>query len=277
MPRGLRLTDTALPAEIVYDLAQILQLGDGAFIVGGQALNLWAEHYSRTEELAAYGPYTSKDIDYFGHRHAAQKLADALDGELLIPDGDDHTPQTAIVRAMVGGRNIEIDFLWNVKGVKSQSLIGQAVELRLTVRLAEAVGQLRIPVMHPFHCMQSRLANVIELGRNTDLARRQLEASPIILREYLDDMLGAGQVKHVTGVLQALRDYLLSDPNGRKAHRVMANDPARILDHFQHDERIDARWRERSLASMRRTIASRRTAWGALTERLMTALQSKRL
>jgi hypothetical protein len=121
--------------------------------------------------------------------------------------------------------------------------------------------------MHPFHCLQSRLANVVELGRNTELARRQLEASPIVLREYLFEMLADGHHKHVTGVLQALYRYLLSG-TGRRAHKEMKNDPADILAAFQDDERLDPRWRERSLASMRRTIAERRTAWGALKARL---------
>jgi hypothetical protein len=54
-----------LSAKIVYRLASILTLSDGAFIVGGQALNIWAERYSAVAELADFGPYTSKDIDYF--------------------------------------------------------------------------------------------------------------------------------------------------------------------------------------------------------------------
>lgn len=251
-----------LDPEIVYDIAGILQLSDKAFIVGGQALNLWAERYSHVEELAAYGPYTSKDIDYFGHQAAAQKLADALNGELLIPDADDHTPQTAVVRAIIAMQQVEIDFLWHVKGVDDKSLVTQAIDLKLTVRVNGRLGVLHVPIMHPFHCMQSRLANVVELGRTTELAQRQLEASAIVLREYLSEMLDNGKHKHVTGVLQALFNYLMCG-TGRRAHKVMKNDPAEILAAFQDDERLDARWRKLSLASMRRTIEERRTAWRA--------------
>lgn len=224
-------------------------------------MNLWAERYSHVRELAAYGPYTSKDIDYFGRRQAAQKLADALHGQLLIPDSDDHTPQTAVVKAQIDGQDVEIDFLWHVKGVDEASLVKQAVEVKMTVRLADRTGELRVPIMHPFHCMQSRLANVLELGRRTELSLRQLEASPIVLREYLSELLDCGEHKHVTGVLQALYDYLLSHQNGRKAHKTMKNDPALILTAFQNDERLDARWREMSLASMRQVVDDRRTAW----------------
>lgn len=275
MPRGLRLNEGSLAPEIVYDLAQILQLSDHAFIVGGQALNLWAERYSHVGELAAYGPYTSKDIDYFGYREAAQKLATALNGTLSIPQGDDHTPQTAIVRAKIGDQEIEIDFLHHVKGVQAPNLEKQAVEMILTVRTSAHRGDLRIPIMHPLHCMQSRLANVVDLNRTQDLALRQLEASPIVLREYLSEMLDAQAHKHVTGVLQVLHDYLLTDPTGRKAHRVMKNDPARIFDHFKDDERLDERWRRHSLSSMRSKIEDRRTAWGEFKATIARAVSRK--
>lgn len=245
-----------------------MQLSDRAFIIGGQALNLWAERYSHVQALAEYGPYTSKDLDYFGHREAAEKLAEALGGTVAIPTGDDHTPQTAVVRATIHGKQVEIDFLYHVKGVKSDSLQKQAVQLVLTVRIAAGTGELYLPIMHPLHCMQSRLANVVELGRTSDLARRQLEASAVVLGEYLSERLDDGGQKHVTGVLQSLHHYLLTDPTGRKAHQHMSNDPAAILDRFADDERLDERWRRFNLTSMRGKIRRRRTAWGATVERL---------
>lgn len=199
-------------------------------------------------------------------------MATALDGQVLIPDPDDHTPQTAIVKATIGGQEITIDFLWNIQGVDHVSLEKQAVEIILTVRAGERNGELRVPIMHPLHCMQSRIANVTALHRDTELARRQLEASPIVLREYLSEVLGNGQHKHVTGVLQALYAYLISDPNGRQAHKIMANDPAEVLCHFQKDERLDERWRNKSLGSMLSTVADRRTAWGAMKARINSAI-----
>ena len=245
---------------------------DDAFIVGGQALNLWAERYSHVAQLEAYGPYTSKDIDYFGRRKAAEKLAKALGGHVAIPDGDNHTPQTAIVHANIGGNPIEIDFLWHVMGVDDAKLQKQAVQIQMEVRLPDGNAKLHIPIMHPFHCMQSRLANVVQLGRKTDLARNQLEASPIVLREFLLEQLRDGHIKHVTGVLQALYDYLSGDIVGRKAHKHMLNDPALILDAFQDDNRLDERWREKSLRSVRRSLHRRRTALGSMAARIEKAL-----
>lgn len=243
-------------------------MSDDAFIVGGQALNLWAERYSHVAELDAYGPYTSKDIDYFGQREAAEKLANALGGSVAIPDADDNTPQTAIVHAELDGQPIEIDFLWHVMGVDDVKLKKQASQIKMHIRLPEGTAELHVPIMHPFHCLQSRLANVVQLGRSTDLALNQLNASPIVLREFLLEQLDNRQSKHVTGVLQVLYDYLSSDIVGRKAHKHMKNDPAKLLDAFQNDERLDERWREKSLLSMRKSLAHKRSAWRAMAERI---------
>jgi hypothetical protein len=180
---------------------------------------------------------------------------------LLIPHSDDRTPQTAIVKATLGGQNVEIDFLWHIQGVDTGSLEKQAVEMRMTVRAGSRVGEMLVPIMHPLHCMQSRLANVVTLDRDTDLARRQFEASPIVLREYLFEVLANGGHRHVTSVLQGLSEYLLSDPVGRKAHNEMKNDPAAIFHQLENDERLDERWREKMLMAIRERIAVRREAW----------------
>lgn len=232
--------------------------------MGGQALNIWAERYSHVAELADFGPYTSKDIDYFGQRDAAAKLAKAIGGRLRIPQMNDATPQSAIVEATIDGHDIEIDFLTHVLGVEDAGLKKAAVNIVLQVRTEEGIGTLKVPIMHPFHCLQSRIANIVTLHRKQDVALRQLEASPIVLREYISEMLAAGDHREATDTLEQIFAYLRSDVVGKGAYRIMKNDPADILDYFAEDERIDARYREKSLANMRRQIAERRSAWGRM-------------
>src|SRR5271168_1561867 len=100
---------THLDPEDVIAIASVLNLGDEAFIVGGQASNLWAERYAtRAPELWDYGPFTSKDIDYYGHKEVAQKLADALGGTVIFPTIDYATPNSAIVEVTVHGKPITI-------------------------------------------------------------------------------------------------------------------------------------------------------------------------
>lgn len=227
-------------------------------------MNLWAEQYSYAKELSYYGPYTSKDLDYFGRKDAAEKLAAALGGRVRTPELNDATPQSAIVEAEVQGELIEIDFLNHVLGVNADVMQRSAVELILAVRTASGDGTLTVPIMHPLHVLQSRIANVVELKRTSDLASRQLNAAPIVLREYISTMLDLGEHREATATLEQLFEYLRSHLNGRRAHKVMANDPAAILDHFAEDPRIDERYRAHTLSNMRAQLRERRSRWGRI-------------
>lgn len=180
---------------------------------------------------------------------------------MLLPRLDDHTPESARVEAIIDGHRIEVDFLTHVQGVPDDRLQKSAADLTFKVRAGEGVTELKVPIMHPFHCLRSRIANVVELRRTDDTAKRQLEA-PIVLRAYINEMLEAGRERDATGTLQALFDYLRSDPTGRKADTIMDNDPADIFQRFVQDERIDQRYRDHNLATMQRQIAESRTARG---------------
>lgn len=262
------MTNGHLPPRAVIDIAKILGDDERAFVVGGQALNLWAEYYSqRAAELLEFRPYTSKDIDYFGQRAVAEKLAAGLGGSIDVPSPDDTTFQTAIVHATVQGIDIDIDFLSHVKGVQ-RGLEAGVVDLILPYVHEGAEAELAIRLMHPLHCLQSRVANVIDLGRNDGTSLRQLAAAPIVLREFIVESLDDGEEREAIDILRALFEYLKSDINGRKAHRVLRYDPIDILRHFVDDGRLDTRWRERSLTNMIAQLEGKRTILG----RVLTAL-----
>lgn len=240
-----------VPRDLVVELASILRLEDGAFLIGGQALNLWAEHYhSRADELHEFGPYTSKDIDYFGHLDAAEKLAAALDGEIRTPKIGDATPHTAIVKAQFQGQLLEIDFLDTVLGVDPTIMQHFAVNLAVPMTLGGTSGQILIPVMNPVHCLQSRVANVMKLGRRSLLAEKQLQASPIIVREYLKELLDGGHLKAVHAAACGLFEYFRSDPEGRRSLHVFRHDPLRSFEVLRSDGRLDVRYREKTIQPM---------------------------
>lgn len=256
--------DYLTTSDVVY-LASIIGVEDGVFIVGGQSLNLWAERYSdRFPELDAYGPFTSKDIDYFGHRQAAAKLANALDGELLCPSMDDATPNTAVVRATINGRLVVIDFIASVLGIMHvDHLKRHAVQITARMRGVDGShhGSIAIPVMHPVHCMISRIANVLSPAtrRQDDNAMRQLAASRWVVYGYLQEMLESSEIRAATDVVQDLYDYIRSDQFGRTAHEHVAFDPLDIIRSVAHDTRFDQRFRAITIAKMIRDTEQRRT------------------
>lgn len=264
------MTDGHLPQRAVIEIAKILSEDDRAFVVGGQALNLWAEYYSeRAAELLEFRPYTSKDIDYFGQRAVAEKLAAGLGGTIQVPAPDDMTFQTAIVRATIDGIAIDIDFLSHVKGVQ-RGLQEGVVDLIIPYTHEGGEAELAIRLMHPLHCLQSRVANVLELGRKDDTSRRQLEAAPIVVREFISEALADGDEREAINILAGLFRYLSKDPTGRKAHRALRSDPIDIFRHFIADERIDQRWRSMTLPRMIEQLVRKRSFTGFLKTALKT-------
>ncbi|MBI4705305.1 MAG: hypothetical protein HY744_29720 [Deltaproteobacteria bacterium] len=92
---------TSTAGDLAY--AQIVPLlrrlgGMDLVLVGGQAVNFWAERYlGRVAEIGAGLPYTSKDIDFCGDRQATAECAQRLGGKALFPDLDDATPNAGMV------------------------------------------------------------------------------------------------------------------------------------------------------------------------------------
>ena len=227
--------------------------------------------FSDAPELDYYRPYTSKDIDYFGQAEAARKLADALGGTLSLPQMDDHTPSTALVKATVDGVDLEIDFLNNVSGVNHEELERKAAEV-LVPNLAAPGGYVEIPVMHPLHCLESRIVNLIRHHRKDDTARRQAEAAPVVLREFVSRLLDAGDQRHALRTLKGLYQFLRQHSEGKRSHKYVQRDPIEVLEHFRGDERIDERYRAMTLGPMIADIQRNRSA----IQRILDALARKK-
>lgn len=246
-----------LPYPAVIKLASFLTFEDGAFIVGGQALNLWAErYYAAYPTLAAFAPYTSKDIDYFGYQAAAKKLAKALGGKVVFPEIGDASPNSALVVAKIEGREVEIDFIDHVMGVMPRDLERDALELR--VPLKDAEGYIDIPVMHPLHCLQSRIANCQRLGRSDDVALRQLKAAPVVLDAFIDEMLAEGHLKEVNLTLRGLFHYLKTDPDAQAIQDLAIQDPLLSIVRLTSDKRLDWRYRWFNIRAMKWKIRRKR-------------------
>src|SRR3546814_852161 len=130
------------------------------------------------------------------------------DLKVLMPGPDDHTPESARVEATIEGHEVAVDFLTHVKGVPDDRLQQSAADLTFRIKMGGDIVELKVPIMHPFHCLGSRVANVIELGRRDDTAKRQLEAAPFVLREYINEMLESDRETDATATIQALFQYL---------------------------------------------------------------------
>ncbi len=248
-----------LPQEVALRVAKAIG-GVEAILVGGQAVAFWGEVFSSAvPELAEYGPYTSKDVDFFGRREAAERLAQALGGKLFVPSLDDHTPNTALVRAEVAGYPVEVDFLGNILGIRDSDI--RAVTLSVTVKTDAATAEFPLKVMHPVSCLISRVNSMLHpaIGRSDGFITRQITATFYVTRQYISHILEHhGDHSEAHSSLKRLHDFMIRDHYGKVAHERTPIDPLEILKFMLANAHLDPRYKEKTLSNMVRRIENKR-------------------
>lgn len=227
-----------------HDLVPILtavRIEDDAFVVGGQAFNLWAERYRHcSPELRDAAPYTSKDLDYFGRRELGVKLAAILGGEVIFPDMDEATPSTAMVRASVNGRTILIDILGSILG-QTERLEREAVEIVFKT----SAGDVIVPVMDPVSCLQSQIGNWLSpaTSRRDAIQKARISAAVVIAREYIRELFSKGSRRDAARCIKDVLWYARRDHFGKTAYLDTPSDPLDAIRCFVDDANLDERYR----------------------------------
>jgi len=183
-------------------LARLADLGEQIVLVGGQALNFWANYYcEKSSDLRVHAPFTSKDIDFFGSPQAVRECATRLGGRATLATLDDmNTPNTGVVCFVDDDRHTRIiDFLGNVAGLKDVAGIPAHVLDSNGTSIATFM------VLDPMSCLRSRAHNVARLpGYQTPHALKQLRAAIICVREYGCDLLSQGNANATNAVNEAV-------------------------------------------------------------------------
>ena len=200
-----------------------------AVVVGGQALNIWGERlWPRAgQELAAFAPLQSKDIDFLGDHRAAEALARRLGGRAARPSGDHTaTPSAAAVHVVIDGRAYIIDFLHALAGLDARAVVERAVELTIDA----PQGPIDVMVLHPMDVLRARIAALTVLRRADPGARRQLGAAPVVAREHVVELLETGDAEDRDEAQDLVREMIAlgADP----AHdAILARHGVDLLDH----------------------------------------------
>jgi hypothetical protein len=249
-------------AEETIQIASKLTVDDAAFVIGGQATNLWVWFYRpREPKLQTSSPLTSRDIDYFGTPEVARVFADAIGGKLVLPTMDHmNTPNSAMVHASINGKPVVIDFMHGVLGVKQHELHRGVSIIAVEADVDGKTITAEIPVLHPILCLKSRVANMLSpiMRRRTPVAWEQLRATVIVVQRHIEEALANGHWNEAHECLSALFRYLRSDEFGKKADKELNVDILDIIRAFRNDARIDRRYRGFQLKSMITRIETRR-------------------
>ena len=174
------------------------------------------------------GPFTSKDIDFFGNRRVVEACAASLQGRYSLPSREDHTPNAGLVVFHDhAGNKVEIDILHSVYGVDEHDIERTKIPIDVPPTQEGAVSA-RFFAMHPVLCMESRACNVIGLNRNKPHELRQLKASVLCARQFLRELLALAHrediddadrrrlVRDVLNLNERIFQFCLENRDGRK-------------------------------------------------------------
>ena len=187
--------------------SEILKVRDAAgkpyLLIGGQAVNYWAERYLATEpELVALQPFTSADIDFKGNAKDVRRIAERL---ALKPGYLPKVAMTAlagVIPLQIGGQPSSIEIVRRVPGVSSNvdklaieakcednnirvldpvSLLASKLELVATVRQARRNDIPHLKILVP--CVRAFLGELLQQVENKNIpARNWLTAANQVLK-----------------------------------------------------------------------------------------------
>ena len=195
-------------------------------LIGGQAVNYWAETYlSQEPALAAWLPFTSKDIDFQGGRDDVLKLARALGVRAQLPHRKEMTAFAGGVPFHVGDLATKIEFVRHLPGVENAKIEARAMT-------AQRDGK-ELRVLDPISLLSCKLYLALRVDqsnrRDADHARIMIICVRAFLRETLRGV-ESGELS-ARGWLAAVERVLkLAESNiGRKTTRELGVDWSQAL------------------------------------------------
>lgn len=221
---------------------------DGACLVGGQSVAVWAAVLDPDGDLLAdHTPFTTADIDFIGDFKIAKKFSEATGGTLYRPSADTmNSNSTALVRVPIDNEFVTVDFLHSIIGVNSREISQGTVKLTIT----DGVGRIiEVPVLHPVLVMRSRIANMLSTAtmRRDLIAFNQARAAIRLLSLWIDARLNEGQVRDAMKAITACVSHATIDYYGKRSVRDLSIDQLDAVIPFLDDARLDDRWRRLTL------------------------------
>ena len=183
-------------------------------MIGGQAVNYWAERYLGEEpELKNHLPFTSGDIDFHGNREDVRRIAGQLEREAVYPHRLGLTALAGTIPFRIGGQLSNIEVVRQVPGVSGATVGTLAVTAELAGR------QIRVLDPISLLCGKVNLALTVPQKSRQDIAHTKILVWCV--RGFLRDALQ--EIEHgnipAKGWLGAVNRLvkLVKSTHGRKA------------------------------------------------------------
>jgi hypothetical protein len=203
----------------LQQFSELFKIRDAAgqpyVLIGGQAVNYWAERYLHMEPgLASFQPFTSADIDFKGNREDVQRIARQLQLSPSFPHKVEMTALAGIIPLQIGELKSFIEVVRRIPGIP---------ETRETPAVqAEWEGKL-IRVLDPISLLTSKLELAATVSQEDRHDVLHLKILTLCVRPFLEELLQQVEV----GDLPA-RDWLkvanqvLRLTSGSRARKISA-------------------------------------------------------
>jgi hypothetical protein len=155
-------------------------------LVGGQAINIWANYYaSRVPGLTEYLPFSSEDLDFYGGKVEAIACQKILGGTINLNRDFDPSPNTGVLILPTEDRPLRVDFLGSVFGIGDIELSQSAIVFEGQQQLAG----VRVKILNPMLCLEGKLKAAIGLPQEGRQDLKHLQMSLLFVKEYIKDTI----------------------------------------------------------------------------------------
>jgi hypothetical protein len=133
----------------LQQFSEVLKIRDATgqpyLLIGGQAVNYWAERYLATEpQLKSLQPFTSEDIDFKGGSADVQRIARQLELAPGYPPKVQMTALAGVIPFKIGGLKSNIEVVRRIPGVSGsvEALAVQAEWNGKSIRVLDPISLL---------------------------------------------------------------------------------------------------------------------------------------
>lgn len=180
------------PENLRSLLLQLQEVSLEVVVVGGQAVNLWANFYrERVPELEQYLPFASEDLDFYGGRLEALACHQALGGQIFLNQDFDPSPNAGIVTVNYQEQKLRIDFLASVYGLSELEIVSTAISFVGTGTLTG----LSLKVLHPILCLEGKLKCLKGLPQQGRQDLKHVRMTLLCLSQLMKDLSGQDEIR----------------------------------------------------------------------------------
>ncbi|MFZ2653356.1 MAG: hypothetical protein WAX69_00430 [Victivallales bacterium] len=197
------------------DFAAVLKADEPLFLVGGQAVNLWALYYhERTVDLS---PFVSRDVDVLGNRETVSMIA-RIAG--VKPHFFSMRPPTnevgTIIARSTDGQPLPVEVLSHLHGISNEDLHHP----QYTVCIGDNGARVHVP--GPIALLQAKIANVADLVQTGRQDKHHVRILARLMPAYLADVQASvadGRINE-SDMLNLL-EHLLAVVTPQKALKIL--------------------------------------------------------